>query len=48
MSNVQLKNPKGEVSNMDDVKGRYIIMDTGVSYALIPTHDFEAITTSLS
>lgn len=31
-----------------DIKSRYVIMDTGVSYALIPAVDFVTLTNELS
>ena len=33
--------------NLPEIKGKYAIIDTGVSYALIPSRDFETITEGL-
>ena len=42
----------GDVSlgtkSIDSIKSRYVIMDTGVSYALIPAVDFVALTSELT
>ena len=34
----------GSNKPLEDIKSRYVIMDTGVSYALIPATDFVALT----
>ena len=39
MASVGLNDPK-EYQELNDIKARYAIMDTGVSYAIIPTEDF--------
>jgi hypothetical protein len=32
---------------VEDIKSRYVIMDTGVSYALVPAVDFVTLTSNL-
>jgi hypothetical protein len=34
--------------SVDNIKSSYVIMDTGVSYALIPAADFVSLTNELS
>ena len=37
-----------DISKVEDIKSRYLIMDTGVSYSMLPTRDFENIINRLS
>jgi hypothetical protein len=48
MSDVGLKDKKGKFSPMYDIHPNYAILDTGVSYAIIPSHDFEKIKDELT
>lgn len=48
MSDVGVKDKKGKVMSLYDIKPNYAIMDTGVSYAIIPSKDFEAIKDTLT
>lgn len=48
MGDIKLQNSKGEASAVGDIQSKHIIMDTGVSYALLPVHDFKVITSKLA
>lgn len=39
MAQVELNDPK-EKQNLEDIKSKFAIMDTGVSYAILPVDDF--------
>ena len=47
MKGISLNSKVMGTLNLPDIKGRYAIIDTGVSYALIPSRDFETITEGL-
>jgi len=49
MSDVGFRDSKKDkVMPLYDIKPNFAIMDTGVSYAIIPSRDFEAIKTELT
>lgn len=37
-----------ETSNVEGLKSRYLILDTGVSYSMLPTRDFETVKDALA
>lgn len=47
MSNISLSSKNGTTKHLTDADSRNVILDTGVSYAIIPTKDFMAIETAL-
>ena len=48
MQGAGMVDSKGQHSELQGIKAKYAIMDTGVSYAILPTADYQVITKSLN
>lgn len=48
MQGAGLLDASGKHNDVSNVKAKFAIMDTGVSYSILPTNDYQAITKSLS